>query len=373
MKVLITGGAGFIGSHTADRLLAMGHEVRVLDYLTKPVHPETQKPEYLDPRIEFVQGDVTNKSVLYMALDGIDVVYHFAAFQDYLPQFSKFVDVNIKSTALIYELICEWNYPVKKVIVASSQAALGEGLYIDALGRQLQPDMRLEEDLRNGRWEPRCPQEYEGPLTWVPTDETKTNPQNPYGMSKISQEMFALSLGKRYGIPTVALRYSIVQGSRQSFYNAYSGACRIFSLAFHQGKEPPIYEDGNQVRDFVNIHDVVDANIIALEDSRADYEMFNIGGGTPVTVKQFAKVVANAYGYTDYEPKACGKYRFGDTRHICSDITKMRNLGWKPTRSIEDSVLEYKEWLDSAESVNDIVEYCSKKMQDLNVVRSIND
>ena len=111
----------------------------------------------------------------------------------------------------------------------------------------------------------------------------------------------------------------------------------------------------------------------ALEDSRADYEMFNIGGGTPVTVKQFAKVVANAYGYTDYEPKACGKYRFGDTRHICSDITKMRNLGWKPTRSIEDSVLEYKEWLDSAESVNDIVEYCSKKMQDLNVVRSIND
>tara|TARA_B100002019_G_scaffold285548_1_gene294675 strand:- start:1965 stop:3086 length:1122 start_codon:yes stop_codon:yes gene_type:complete len=373
MKVLITGGAGFIGSHTADRLLAMGHEVRVLDFLTKPVHPETKKPEYLDPRIEFVQGDVTSKGVLYMALDGVDVVYHFAAFQDYLPQFSKFVDVNIRSTALLYELIYEWRYPVKKIIVASSQAALGEGLYLDANGEEVLPDMRLEEDLCNGIWEPRCPEGFTGPLKWALTDELHTNPQNPYGMSKISQEMFALQLGKRYNIPTVALRYSIVQGSRQSFYNAYSGACRIFSLAFHQGKEPPIYEDGNQIRDFVNIHDVVDANIIAMEDSRADYEMFNIGGGVPVTVKEFAKVVADVYGYTNYTPKGCGKYRFGDTRHICSDITKMRNLGWEPKRNIKDSVLEYKEWLDAADCIDDIVEYCSKKMQDLNVVRSTND
>ena len=233
--------------------------------------------------------------------------------------------------------------------------------------------MRLEEDLRAGRWEPRCPEGYEGPLVWAPTDETKTNPQNPYGMSKISQEMFALSLGKRYNIPTVALRYSIVQGSRQSFYNAYSGACRIFSLAFYQGKEPPIYEDGNQIRDFINIHDVVDANILVLEDDRANYEMFNVGGGVPVTVKDFAKVVADAYGYTDYKPDGCGKYRFGDTRHIFSNINKLRNLGWEPKRTIKDSVLEYKEWLDTAECVDDIVEYCSKKMQDLNVVRSIND
>ena len=371
MKVLITGGAGFIGSHTADRLLKMGHEVRILDCLTKPVHPESRRPEYLDSRIEFMEGDVTNKGHLFKALEGVDVVYHLAAFQDYLPQFSKFVDVNIKSTTLLYELICEWKEPIKKVIVASSQAALGEGLYIDAIGNQLQPDMRLEEDLRAGRWEPRCPEGYEGPLVWAPTDETKTNPQNPYGMSKISQEMFALSLGKRYNIPTVALRYSIVQGSRQSFYNAYSGACRIFSLAFYQGKEPPIYEDGNQIRDFINIHDVVDANILVLEDDRANYEMFNVGGGVPVTVKDFAKVVADAYGYTDYKPDGCGKYRFGDTRHIFSNINKLRNLGWEPKRTIKDSVLEYKEWLDTADCVDDIIEYCSKKMQELNVVRSV--
>jgi dTDP-L-rhamnose 4-epimerase len=306
-------------------------------------------------------------------MKGCDIIFHFAAFQDYLPKFSEFVDVNISSTAKIYEVIYEFNLPIKKVIVASSQAALGEGLYKDINGKELQPDMRLEEDLKNGIWEPRCPKEYEGPITWAVTDETKTNPQNPYGMSKISQEMFALFLGKRYDIPTVALRYSIVQGSRQSFYNAYSGACRIFSLAFHQGKEPPIYEDGNQIRDFVNIHDVVDANIIAMEDSRANYEMFNIGGGVPITVKDFAKVVANIYGYTDYEPKPCGKYRFGDTRHIFSDISKMKSLGWQPKRTIGDSVLEYKQWLDTADCIDDIVEYCSKKMQELNVVRKTDE
>ena len=371
MKILITGGAGFIGSHTADRLLEMGHEVRVLDFLTKPVHPETKKPEYLDSRIEFIQGDVTSKSVLYMALDGVDVVYHFAAFQDYLPQFSKFVDVNIKSTTLIYELICEWKFPIKKVIVASSQAALGEGLYNDYDGEKVLHDMRLEEDLKEGIWEPRTPEGFVGPMMWTLTPETVSNPQNPYGMSKISQEMFALALGKRYDIPTVAMRYSIVQGSRQSFYNAYSGACRIFSLAFHQGKEPPIYEDGMQIRDFVNVHDVVDANILVLEDDRANYEMFNVGGGRPVTVNEFAKVVANVYGYNDYNPRGCGKYRFGDTRHICSDISKLKLLGWEPKRTIEDSVLEYKEWLDTADCIEDIVEYCSKKMQELNVVRSV--
>ena len=155
------------------------------------------------------------------------------------------------------------------------------------------------------------------------------------------------------------MRYSIVQGSRQSFYNAYSGACRIFSLAFHQGKEPQIYEDGNQIRDFVNIHDVVDANLLVLEDDRANYEMFNVGGGAPITVKHFAETVAEVFGIEDYDPKPCGKYRFGDTRHIWSDISKLESLGWKPTRTIYDSVSEYKEWLNSASSIDNIIEYCS--------------
>jgi dTDP-L-rhamnose 4-epimerase len=337
------------------------------------VHPNNQIPEYLDPRIEFIRGDVCDGGTLLNSLIGCDVVFHFAAFQDYLPIFSKFVDVNISSTAKIYELIVEHNLPIKKVIVASSQATLGEGLYLDSNGKRVLPNMRSEEELKKSNWEPECPRGFIAPIHWVETDETISNPQNPYGMSKISEEMFALFLGKRYNIPSVSMRYSIVQGSRQSFYNAYSGACRIFSLSFYSGKEPQIYEDGNQIRDFVNIHDVVDANIIAMEDSRANYEMFNIGGGVPITVKDFAKVVANIYGYTDYEPKPCGKYRFGDTRHIFSDISKMKSLGWQPKRTIGDSVLEYKQWLDTADCIDDIVEYCSKKMQELNVVRKTDE
>ena len=367
MKVLITGGAGFIGSHTADRLLKEGYEVRVLDSLQKPIHNSI--PEYLDERIEFMVGSATDVRALTEALQGVDYVYHLAAFQDYLPYFSRFVDVNVSSTARIYELIVRDNLPIKKVIVASSQATLGEGLYLDSDGNEVLPDMRLEEDLKKGIWEPRPPEGKE--IYCARTPERISNPQNPYGMSKIAEEMFALQLGKRYGIPSVAMRYSIVQGSRQSFYNAYSGACRIFCLAFHQGKEPQIYEDGNQIRDFVNIHDVVDANLLVLGDDRANYEMFNVGGGAPITVKHFAETVAEVFGIEDYDPKPCGKYRFGDTRHIWSDISKLESLGWKPTRTIYDSVLEYKQWLNSASSIDNIIEYCSKKMEELNVLRDV--
>jgi len=188
-------------------------------------------------------------------------------------------------------------------------------------------------------------------------------------MSKIAEEMFALQLGKRYKIPTVAMRYSIVQGSRQSFYNAYSGACRVFCLAFSQGKEPQIYEDGQQVRDFVNIHDVVDANLLVLNDERADYEMFNVGGGKAITVSEFASACAEVFGVKNYQPKPCGKYRFGDTRHICSDISKLEKLGWKPSRTIYDSIKEYKEWLSQAPSLDNIIEECNENMKKLNVLR----
>ena len=367
MKVLITGGAGFIGSHTADRLLNEGYEVRVLDSLQKPIHDAI--PEYLDERIEFMAGSVTDIRAITEALQGVDYVYHLAAFQDYLPYFSRFVDVNVSSTARIYEIIVRDNLPIKKIIVASSQAALGEGLYLDSRGNEVLPDTRLEENLKKGIFD--LTADDGGELFLTKTPERISNPQNPYGMSKIAEEMFALQLGKRYKIPTVAMRYSIVQGSRQSFYNAYSGACRIFSLAFHQGKEPQIYEDGNQVRDFVNIHDVVDANLLVLEDERADYEMFNVGGGKSVTVNQFAKTVAEVFGVEDYQPKPCGKYRFGDTRHIWSDISKIESLGWKPSRTTYDSVSEYKEWLNTASSIDNIIEYCSKKMEDLNVLRNV--
>ena len=371
MRALLTGGAGFIGSHTADALLREGYRVRVLDSLEEPVHPGRRRPDYLDARIEFVRGDVRDATVLLDALRGCDVVYHFAAFQDYLPTFSRYFDVNVTSTALIYELIVREALPVKKVIVASSQAALGEGLYLDANGRPVLPDIRPTSQLERGEWELSAPSGHAGPLRWQPTDETVANPQNQYGLSKLAEERVALSLGKRYGIPSVAMRYSIVQGPRQSFYNAYSGACRVFCLNFHLGREPMIYEDGHQVRDFVNIQDVVDANLRVLQDERADYEMFNVGGDKAHTVIEFATVVAEVFGVKGYRAAPCGKFRFGDTRHICSDVSKLKRLGWQPTRSIHDSVVAYKGWLAAADNAAQILDYCNQQMASLNVVRDV--
>lgn len=371
MRALLTGGAGFIGSHTADALLREGWRVRALDSLEEPVHPGRRAPDYLDPRIELVRADVRDERALLDALRGCDVVYHFAAFQDYLPVFSRFFDVNVTGTALLYELIVREKLPVKRVVIASSQAALGEGLYLDARGAGLLPEIRPAEQLERGEWEIRAPAGYAGPLRWQPTPESVGNPQNQYGLSKVAQERVALSLGKRYGIPTVALRYSIVQGPRQSFYNAYSGACRLFCLSFHLGREPVIFEDGCQVRDFVNIHDVVEANLLVLQDSRADYEAFNVGGGRAHTVLEFASAVAQVFAVKDYEPVPSGKYRFGDTRHICSSIEKIERLGWKPTRSIHDSVEAYKEWLGEAENAGAILDYCDSQMAKLHVVREV--
>lgn len=371
VRALLTGGAGFIGSHTADALLREGCGVRVLDSLEEPIHPDHRVPEYLDPRIEFIRGDVRDERMLLDAMRGCDLVFHFAAFQDYLPIFSRFFDVNVTSTALIYELIVREKLPVKKVIVASSQATLGEGLYHDAAGSPVLPDIRPTEQLERGEWEIRPPPGFTGPLRWRPTDETVANPQNQYGLSKIAQERVALSLGRRYGVPTVALRYSIVQGPRQSFYNAYSGACRVFCLSFHLGREPMIYEDGRQVRDFVNIQDVVDANLLVLHDDRANHQAFNVGGDQPYTVAQFASAVAGVFGVHDYQPVPCGKYRFGDTRHICSDVAKLKRLGWKPTRSIHDSVEAYKAWLATADNAAEILDYCNLRMAKLNVVRDV--
>jgi dTDP-L-rhamnose 4-epimerase len=190
-------------------------------------------------------------------------------------------------------------------------------------------------------------------------------------MSKYAQEMIAMKLGERYEIPSVALRYSIVQGPRQSFYNAYSGACRIFSLSYYTGKSPTIYEDGNQVRDFVNIHDVVDANILAMTDNRCVFGVYCVGGGKAITVKEFDRIVAKVFGKDHLLPRIPGEYRFGDTRHACSDIAKLRRLGWNPRRTAEESVREYREYLESQKDIDNIVEQTGNQMKALNVVRSV--
>jgi dTDP-L-rhamnose 4-epimerase len=367
LQVLITGGAGFIGSHTADRLLELGHRVRVLDNLQKPVHLKGM-PAYIPPEIEFIEGDVRDKATLRRALAGVDVVFHLAAYQDYLNDFSTFFHTNAVSTALIYEIIVEDRLPVQRVIVASSQFVQGEGVYRTADGEIVRPTLRPVEQLERAEWD--WHDASGRPLEWQWTPETHANPPNAYALSKYSQEQQAMRFGERYGIPSVALRYSIVQGSRQSFYNAYSGACRIFCLHYHFGKAPTIYEDGMQRRDFVNVHDVVDANVLVMSDDRAAGQVFCVGGGHAYTVREFAAIVAREYGREDLAPLIPGDFRFGDTRHTCSDTAKLRALGWQPTRTAEDSVREYVAYLREQTNVDDILEYAERTMKQMNVVRS---
>lgn len=367
MNVLITGGAGFIGSHTADKLIKLGHDVRIVDCLKKPIHLKGF-PDYMDKTtVDFIYGDVRDKSVMTYAMKDVDIIFHLAAYQDYLPDYSTFSHINTFSTSLIYEIIDENNLPIRKVIVASSQAVMGEGKYSNTQGKIFLPDIRSEKQLNHGQWNHTDPQTGEE-LTQEQSDESIINPQNPYAMSKYQQEMLAINLGKRLGIPSVAMRYSITQGSRQSFYNSYSGACRIFSLHILMNKVPTAYEDGMSLRDYINIHDVVDANILVMNKEESNYQVFNVGGGTSYTVLEFAKAVAKEY-HSESKPIISNEYRFGDTRHIFSDIKKLKTLGWAPKRTIFDSIKEYKKYLEEQTDIEDIFDYSKKHMSKLGVIR----
>jgi len=366
MRVLVTGGAGFIGSHTCDRLLALGHDVTVLDALTRPVH-RTSTPANLPRDVNFYQGDVRNRDLLGNLLRRADAVYHLAAYQDYLPDFARFSDVNVVSTSLIYEIVVAERLDLARIVVASSQAAMGEGLYVCPADGEQTPGMRPESAVAAGQWDIPCPV-CGGPMKMQATPERVSNPQNAYGMSKYSEEMVAINLGRRYGIPTTALRYSIVQGPRQSVYNAYSGACRIFCLSYLLGVPPTLYEDGQAIRDYVNIDDVVDANVLVLTDGRAAGRVFNVGGGTAVTTFEFADVVMRQYG-SDQPGVVTGEYRFGDTRHILSDISGLMELGWKPQHTPADSVAAYAAWLRGMDGLDGVLAEANARMRALGVVR----
>ena len=362
----MTGGAGFIGSHTSEALLKKGCEVTILDNLTEPTHREN-RPLFLPKRAHFIRGDVRNRQDWEKALEGVTAVIHLAAYQDYLPDFSKFFHVNTVGTALLYEIAVEKKLPLEKIVVASSQAVYGEGKYACAEHGTHFPDIRSDEQLAGGSWEIQCP------ICGQPsqpqwTDEERVNPQNQYALSKYGQEQTALKLGKRYGLPTVALRYSIVQGARQSFFNTYSGAMRIFCLNLFFGKIPPVYEDGLQLRDYVNIADIVAANLAVLDRDEANDRVFNVGSGKSFTVKEFYDKVAAAFSIKE-EPHLPGEYRYGDTRHIISDISKLKSLGWTPRISLEQSIQEYKSYLEDQADMDDILDFQKQRMKDLNVVR----
>jgi len=368
MKALVTGGAGFIGSHVADALVKRGYEVRVLDNLEPRVHPQGP-PAYLSKEMELVVGDVRDKSVVERALDGVQVIFHHAAYQDYMPDYSKFFSTNVVSTALLFEIIREKSLPVEKVVVSSSQAAYGEGQYRCPEHGFCLPPGRSIEQLDRGDWNLRC-QKCDAELEPVPLLEEYTNPATAYGLSKYCEEVVALRLGRMLQIPTIGLRYSIVQGARQSFYNAYSGVCRLFTRCLRAGRAPVIYEDGLQRRDYVHIDDVVHAHMLVLMDPRADYEAYNVGNGAVVTVQDYARILAKKMGLS-IEPEVPGAYRLGDARHTVSSVAKLTQLGWEPTKGLSEIFDDYLGWLETAGDKSDYFTPAFEAMKQGGVVRFV--
>ncbi|MFP4163280.1 MAG: NAD-dependent epimerase/dehydratase family protein [Chitinispirillaceae bacterium] len=345
-KILVTGGAGFIGSHLADELLEHGYGVKVLDNLNPQVHGEERRvPEYLDSKVEFIRGDVCNPEHVKEALEGVDAVFHFAAavgVGQSMYQVQKYTRVNNLGTAVLMEQLIEKG--IRKLIVASSMSIYGEGLYLDKAGSRVNRAERSLQQLKNGIWE--LADDQGADLRPIPTPESK-QPflASVYALSKYDQERMSLMLGRAYRIPTVALRFFNVYGSRQALSNPYTGVLAIFASRLLNNKSPHIFEDGNQRRDFVSVKDVVRGCRLVLESSAAD-SVFNIGSGTSYTVNDIASQVARALGKEDISPVVSGKYRVGDIRHCFSDITRAREvLGYEPRIDLAQGLSELTGWL----------------------------
>lgn len=348
MKVLITGGAGFIGSHIADALIAKGHKVRIFDILHPQVHGEKrQKPDYLNPKAEFIQGDVCDYKALKKAVSGMDAVYHEAAavgVGQSMYQVREYTETNVMGTANLLHILANEKHRVRKLIVASSMSIYGEGKYECPRCGVICPAMRREKDLQAGRWEMRCPV-CRRTAEPVPTDEDKPlRPTSVYAVTKRDQEELCLSIGIAYKIPTVALRYFNVYGPRQALSNPYTGVCAIFSSRILNNNPPVIWEDGNQMRDFVHVQDIVQANILALEKSEADYQVFNVGTGCGVSIHDVAEQLSAHLG-KPFQAEYPGKFRAGDIRHCFADISKIkRMLGYRPTLFFDEGVPILIEW-----------------------------
>jgi dTDP-L-rhamnose 4-epimerase len=346
--ILITGGAGFVGSHLADGLLRAGHKVRVLDELSQQVHP-TGRPSYLCDDVELIAADVRNPNLLRDALVGVDVVFHFAAcvgVGQSMYEISRYMSVNTLGTAELLQAILDSRSCVEKIVVASSMSIYGEGRYIcSRCGRSAPPPVRSVEQLKAAQWEMRCP-ECGGGLKPVPTDESKPSDINSmYALSKRDQEDLCLIYGRTYGMPVTALRFFNIYGTRQALSNPYTGVAAVFASRMLNGKQPLIFEDGEQMRDFVHVDDIVRANLLAMDRPESNGHVINVGCGRPITIREVAEKLARSLG-KDVFPVITNKYRAGDIRHCYADITKARNLlGYEPQVTHEAGFRELAEWL----------------------------
>lgn len=349
-KVLITGGAGFIGSHLVDELVMQGHNVRVIDNLEPQVHGnEQQVPDYLNENIELIRGNICNKEDIKKALEGIDVIFHHAAavgIGQSMYQIEKYVWTNTYGTARLLDILVNEDCDVKKLVIASSMAIYGEGSYkCDNCG-VVYPKLRSLDQLKTREWGMKCPKCGKN-VKPIPTDENKPlHPTSIYSMSKRDQEEMCLLIGETYGLPTVALRYFNVYGTRQSLSNPYTGVNAIFSSRILNGNSPVIFEDGNQTRDFVHVNDIVQANILAMNHSKANYETFNVGTGRRLNILELANFLIEIYG-SNVTPYVSNRFRKGDIQHCYADITKIKKkLGYEPKVELKDGLIDLTNWVN---------------------------
>ena len=368
-RALVTGGAGLIGSHLTDLLVREGWKVRVLDNLEPNTH-KRGKPNWINPKAEFIEGDVRNRETITAALDKIDIVFHQAAYGGYMPEISKYVHVNSLGTAQMVEVIREKKLPIQKIIVASSQAVYSEGAGTCPKHGLVFPPVRPVEQLSKGDWEVHCP--ICGTVTKsAPTPENApVGGETVYGLTKVDQEKLVLLWGKQVGNPTVALRYSCTYGPRQSIFNPYTGVIAIFCTRLLNNLPPILYEDGEQTRDFSFVEDIARANLIAADTDKLDGLAVNVGSGEGTPIRKVAQILSRLLKI-DIEPETRGEFRPGEMRHLTSDTTKIRAAGYKPQVELEDGIGSYIDWIRSQSNIRDYFSDAEKILRSKGIVHRV--
>lgn len=354
MKILVTGGCGFIGSHLVDKLIEDGHRVRVYDMLEPQVHLG-KKPGYLNSEAEYVFADLRSKEKLKKALKGIEIIFHLAAqvgVGQSMYQIEKYVSHNEEGTAALLDLLVNTGNKAKKIIVASSMSIYGEGAYKCKSCGIVYPQLRSTQQLKKKAWEMKCPK-CRKRVKDIPTPEDKPLlPTSIYATTKRSQEEMCLEIGTAYKIPTVALRYFNVYGPRQSLSNPYTGVAAIFLSRVKNNQPPLIFEDGRQSRDFIYVSDLVEANILAMKNKAADYDFFNVGTGSPRSILEIADTIISLC-YKKLKPVVLNRFRAGDIRHCYADTDKIKSmLGFKPKITFQQGMKKLILWSENEKAVD---------------------
>jgi dTDP-L-rhamnose 4-epimerase len=368
-RALVTGGAGLIGSHVVDLLVREGWRVRILDNFEPNTH-RRGKPTWVNRDAEFVHGDLRDRATIENALSDIDIVFHQAAYGGYMPEMAKYVQVNSFGTAQMLEVIREENFPIKKVIVASSQAVYSEGAGECAKHGLVFPKVRPVEQLKRGDWSVRCPI-CNQPTTSVPTpEEAPVGGETVYGLTKVDQEKLVLLWGKQVGIPAVALRYSCTYGPRQSIFNPYTGVIAIFCTRLLNNLSPVLYEDGEQTRDFSFVEDIADANLLAATTDALDGLPINVGSNHGVSIREVAEQISEALEI-QIAPEAKGEFRPGEMRHLTSDTTRIAAVGYKPRVDLATGIARYLDWIRAQSDVRDYFSEAESILRDKGIVHRV--